>query len=204
MTTNVIKPARSRKREVSIPSELELIKRSEVSEVASTRKSRKRAEISEPEHFLPDWVEESREFNIGELSFRGTRSETSKIQQVSRATGIAPTHLEELISFSKDNDVISMWRPVNPEATGKIEKDYLGKSMLVKAKSSNYKIIAGEVPCNASLSKIFDSQREKIPEFQKKTDEILQKTEGYLSEVKKAEEAGNNELLRQLIKGGKK
>jgi len=73
------------------------------------------------------------------------------------STGMTTKHELIMSLFAKLNDTVMIWRPINPEAAVKLDSPampYKGKALNVKAKSSEFGPIAGEIPVDARLSKL--------------------------------------------------
>lgn len=120
--------------------------------------------------------------------------------------GIASIHANLLSTLSKSNEYISIWRPVNPEASYKLQSSsHTGKGLNIKAKSSEFSPLAGEVPFDVRLSKLYRKSRNEQQKYQAKTQDELQIAEAkYRSYQQKGINATNyeeinNELLMTTI-----
>ncbi len=80
--------------------------------------------------------------------------------------GFAGKDLVNLIKSAESNNYVSFYRPINKNAGDKIELGtHAGKGLNVKGKSSNFGPIAGEVPLDPRLSKLFEQEKpEDTPE----------------------------------------
>lgn len=90
------------------------------------------------------------------------------------ATGMARQHRRETQKFSLVNQTIMIWRPINAETANKLVASTSagnilhakGKGLFIKAKSSIYGPIAGDIPTNVQLSKLALSDPEHAKKYQ--------------------------------------
>ena len=124
-----------------------------------------------------------------------------------KVTGITQGHNKTLIKYSIANDVVNMWRPVNPQAAERLGSSllpYMGKGMNVKGKSSEFSLLAGDVPCDAGLSKLAVKDPDRVAEYQLKNEEALKKDQKTYAELQPTPDniAAINEqlLLTSVVK----
>ncbi len=76
--------------------------------------------------------------------------------------GFAGKDLAELLNSITANNSIFFYRPINENAGDKIDLGtHAGKGIDIKGKSSNFGPIAGEIPLNPRLSKLFGKEEAK-------------------------------------------
>ena len=91
------------------------------------------------------------------------------------STGMTSSHQETFVDFAKSNDLVVIVRPINPEAAQRFgsNQNYTGKRLNTKGKSSEFGPIAGDIPYQATLSKLAKDNPSQISAYQKKNDEVL-------------------------------
>jgi hypothetical protein len=72
------------------------------------------------------------------------------------------------------NVMIIIWRPINPDAKTKLSQPgIMGKGLNIKAKSSVFEPIAGDIPYDVRLSKIWNSDDDNVKHAQGKIDKQI-------------------------------
>ena len=121
---------------------------------------------------------------------------------------MVPEHIETISRFAKGNDVVNVWRPINPETAKKLggEALYKGKGLNTKGKSSEFGPIAGDIPFDTRLSKVAIDSPDKIELFQKQNQKALDTSEQIYATYRQPGqltinnyEAFNEQLLVTLI-----
>lgn len=119
-----------------------------------------------------------------ELEIEKSKAEEKPKPQV--VTGMTDLHTHIMAKFSKENNVITMWRPINKVAASKLNSNngapsklsthsviYRGKKLNTKAKSSEFGPIAGDIPVDARLSKVSMTDPDHVDRFQEKNIKAL-------------------------------
>ncbi len=90
--------------------------------------------------------------------------------------GFAGKDLVVLLNSAQSNNYISFYRPINKNAGSKIDLGtHEGKGINVKGKSSNFGPIAGEVPLDPRLSKLFEKETAtEKPDYKHYYDEVTE------------------------------
>lgn len=110
------------------------------------------------------------------MSFGVTPSSPSSF---SMNTGTTSPHQEVFVNFAKSNQLVVVVRSINPEAAQRFgsNQNYTGKRLNTKGKSSEFGPIAGDIPYQATLSKLAKDSPGHISAYQKKNDEVLEADE---------------------------
>ncbi|HEU4621728.1 MAG TPA: anthrax toxin-like adenylyl cyclase domain-containing protein [Burkholderiaceae bacterium] len=95
-------------------------------------------------------------------------------EEANARSGIVASHIEALKLVAKQQKAILMFRPVNELATGLLENNAAAKGMNVKGKSSDWGPMAGYIPVDQGLSKLWNKP-ESVVEFNKKNQKSLKK-----------------------------
>lgn len=104
--------------------------------------------------------------------------------------GMVPKHFASLAAFAIANDMIIMYRPVNPDAIPLLAAGGTkGKTLGTKGKSSEFFPIAGYIPFQAALSKLLLKDFDEIDKFQRKNNSALDKCH---EQIEKMEEELEN------------
>jgi hypothetical protein len=101
-------------------------------------------------------------------------------------SGMTHQHSHAISQFARANDVVMIWRPINPKAAtrlGHSQNPYMGKGLNTKGKSSEFGPIAGDIPCIAALSKSVHDNKQ-ISKFQAENNEALTKARDQYQEIR--------------------
>lgn len=119
------------------------------------------------------------------------------------SSGMTHGHSLTLAEFSIANDVVGIWRPVNPETASLLEgsedrEPYMGKGLNIKGKSSEFGPIAGDIPCDAALSKVAADDK-LVKKFQKINKETLIQAEAQYEKIKNSVTKENMAEINDLL-----
>src|SRR5579872_146326 len=121
------------------------------------------------------------------LAIAETARKTGESMPDTEASGMTHQHSLTLSKFAAANDVIVIWRPINKNAAGRLDRainPYMGKGLNTKGKSSEFGPIAGDIPLEAGLSKVAITDTDHIPKFNTKNQEALQKDQEKYETIK--------------------
>lgn len=109
--------------------------------------------------------------------------------------GILRRHVRQIQNFGKNFKYMVMLRPINKDIADKLKDGYREKIISVKGKSSEFRLLAGDVPYNAGLSKLGkdgkDSDWGKIEHFNALNEKSLKDNDEVNIIKKQAEEIKN-------------
>jgi hypothetical protein len=99
-------------------------------------------------------------------------------------SGMTYKHNFAVSKYAVSNDVVLIWRPINPEAAKRLEgkNPYMGKSLNTKGKSSTFGPIAGDIPFDAALSKAAMDPK-LIQKFQEKNQHEVEESNNQMAKI---------------------
>jgi hypothetical protein len=117
-------------------------------------------------------------------------------------SGMVHQHSLTFSKFASANDMVVIWRPINKNAASRLGRSinpYMGKSLNIKTKSSEFGPIAGDIPCAAGLSKLAITEPNRVSELDEKNKVALdldnEKYQQVKNNIKKDNLAEINDLL---------